>query len=67
MIDDAMLGYYRTEVLILWVIILWGKGVTYQIFTFHDSSKITVIRLQGNNFMVGGQHNMRNCIKGSQH
>jgi hypothetical protein len=33
----------------------------------HNSDKITLTSSNGNNFMVGGHYNMRNCIKGSQH
>jgi hypothetical protein len=33
----------------------------------HNRSKIRVLKQQQNNFMVGGHHNMRNCIEGLQH
>ena len=32
----------------------------------HSSNKITVIKWQQNNFIAGGCHDMRNCIKGWQ-
>lgn len=37
-------------------------------FTIHKSSKLTVVKDQRNNFMMGeGRPNMRYCIKGSEH
>ena len=33
----------------------------------HNSSKITVINSNKNNFMVGGHHSMGSCIKGPWH
>jgi hypothetical protein len=43
--------------------------VTYQIFTlqFTIVEKVQFWGSNENNFMVGGHHNMRNCIKGLQH
>jgi hypothetical protein len=48
-------------------------GVTHQIscksdiYTMiHKSSKITGIKCQQNNFVVGSHHNLRRCIIGSQ-
>lgn len=52
----------------------FGGGVTCQIsclsdihITIHNSRKITVMKSPQNNFMVGSQYTMRNCIKVSQH
>ena len=33
----------------------------------HNGSKITVMKLQQSNFMVGGNYNTMNCAKGPQH
>lgn len=47
----------------LWVMI---RGVAYQIYIMvHNSIKITVMKYQQNNCMVGGHHSLRNCTKGS--
>ena len=45
------------------------KYPAYQMFNIiiHKSSKITVMKWQQNNCIVGGHHSMKNCIKGSQH
>lgn len=63
-------------VLDLWVLTLWGSndsftGVAYQIsvyqiFIIHNR-KITPVKQQWNNFMLGGEHNTRDCIEESQH
>jgi hypothetical protein len=49
-------------------------GDKYQIFcisdiyiTIHNSTKITVMKQQQNNFMVGDHQSMRSCIEGSKH
>lgn len=31
----------------------------------HDNSEIAVMKQQGNNYMVGGDHNIKNYIKGT--
>lgn len=62
----------------IWVAIPWGgsndpfTGVTHQISCISDmyiiihNSNIIVIKYQQNN-LGGHHHNIRNCIKGSQH
>lgn len=60
----------RAVVLNLWVSIPW-QGInqlenTDICTTIRDSSKITVQSSDENTSMVGSQHSMRKCIKGSQ-
>ena len=50
------------------------SGIEYQIYCISDiditilsSSKIMVMKEQQNHFMAGDYHNVKNCIKGSQH
>lgn len=63
-----------------WVVTLWGlkdlfTGVTYQICCLsdiyimtHSNRKLQLWSCNENNIVVGSSHhNMRNCIKGSQH
>jgi len=38
--------------------------ISYIYITIHNSREIAVMKYQQNNFMVGGHHNMRDCIKG---
>jgi hypothetical protein len=51
-----------------------STGVSYQICcisdiynTIHNNRKTTVMEWQQGYTMAGGHHNMRSCIKGSQH
>lgn len=51
----------------LWVSTLWGSYILDIYIMIHNRSKLQIWTSNENNFMVGGHHNMRNCIKGSQH
>lgn len=60
------------SVLKLWVVT--PLGIACQIYhisdiyiMMHNSSKTTVVKLQQDDFTVVGDHNMRNCVKLSQH
>lgn len=55
--------YYGVVVPSLWIAILAGHTLDIYI-TFHKSRKSTVIKQQ--NFMVGGNHTMKNSFKESQ-
>lgn len=51
------------------VLNLWAsvpKDHWETLITTHNSGKITVMKWQWRDFMVGGQHNLRNYIKGPQ-
>jgi hypothetical protein len=68
----------RTVVLSLWVSALWGFGCplsrgrlwptenTDVYIVTYNSSKVTVMKWQENHFIIGGHHNMKNCVKGLQ-
>jgi hypothetical protein len=61
-------GNSRAAVLNPWVSISQRLSENTDIYIkIHNSSKIAVTKKQRNNFMARGHHNMRNCVKGSQH
>lgn len=67
----AVLEVLRAVVLTKWV--TTPRGVAYQIYlipdnyiTIHNSRNITVMEQQQSNFMDGGHHGVKNCIKESK-